>query len=85
MYINSVLTTGINPMDNLRFQELRAELELRGLDTSRKRKPELEKNFDELWRGIFNVPALLKILQRHSWQTCAWIGMKLHQWSPYMT
>ena len=57
MYIKSVLATGINPMDNLKIQELRAELELRGLDTARKRKPELEK---ELWRGIVNVTALLQ-------------------------
>ena len=47
-------------MDNLKIQELRTELEKRGLSTSRKRKPELEKDFDELRRGIVNVPALLQ-------------------------
>ena len=50
----------INPMDNLKIQELRMELEKRGLTTARKRKPELERNFDELRRGIVNVPALLQ-------------------------
>ena len=47
-------------MDNLKIQELRTELEKRGLSTSRKRKPELEKDFDKLRRGIVNVPALLQ-------------------------
>ena len=47
-------------MDNLKIQELRMELEKRGLSTARKRKPELERNFDELRRGILNVPALLQ-------------------------
>ena len=47
-------------MDNLKIQELRMELEKRGLSTARKRKPELERNFDELRRGIVNVPALLQ-------------------------
>ena len=47
-------------MDNLKIQELRMELEKRGLSTGRKRKPELERDFDELRRGIVNVPALLQ-------------------------
>ena len=51
---------GINPMDNLKISELRIELERRGLSTARKRKPELERDFDELRRGIVNVPALLQ-------------------------
>ena len=51
---------GINPMDNLKISELRIELERRGLSTAKKRKPELERDFDELRRGIVNVPALLQ-------------------------
>ena len=46
-------------MDNLKIQEL-MELEKRGLSTGRKNKPELERDFDELRRGIVNVPALLQ-------------------------
>ena len=45
---------------NLKISELRIELERRGLSTARKRKPELERDFDELRRGIVNVPALLQ-------------------------
>ncbi len=55
----SVLT-GINPMDNLEVQDLRIELHLRGVPTESKKKPQLEKEFDELRRGITNVPALLQ-------------------------
>ena len=54
------ISTGINPLDNLKIHELRTELEKRGLSTAKKRKPQLEKEFDELRRGITNVPALLQ-------------------------
>ena len=47
-------------MDNLKVQDLRTELQLRGLEITGKRKPELESEFDELRRGITNVPALLQ-------------------------
>ena len=47
-------------MDNLKIQELKTELEKRGLSTGRRTRPELEKDFDELRRGIVNVPALLQ-------------------------
>ena len=47
-------------MDNLKIQELKTELEKRGLSTGRRTRPELEKDFDELQRGIVNVPALLQ-------------------------
>ena len=47
-------------MDNLKIQELRVKLQKRGLQTAGKRKPALEKDFDELRRGIVNVPALLQ-------------------------
>ena len=52
--------TGTNPMDNLKVQQLRAELQLRGVTTEGKKKPELEKDFEDLRRGITNVPALLQ-------------------------
>ena len=54
------ILTGINPLDNLKIQELRTELGKRGLSTAGKKKPQLEKEFDELRRGITNVPALLQ-------------------------
>lgn len=65
MYMKNALTfvcnlTGIKPMENLKVQELRTELEKRGQSTYRKRKPELERDFDDLRRGIVDVPALLQ-------------------------
>ena len=47
-------------MDNLKVLELRTELLMRGMVTAGKRKPELERDYDELRRGITNVPALLQ-------------------------
>ena len=47
-------------MDNLKLQELKCELEVRGIITVGKRKPQLERDFDDLRRGIVNVPALLQ-------------------------
>ena len=47
-------------MENLKLKELKIELELRGLATVGKQKPQLEKEFDDLKRGIVNVPALLQ-------------------------
>ena len=48
------------PMDNLKVPELRNELSMRGMVPGNKRKHQLEKEFDELRRGIVNVPALLQ-------------------------
>ena len=47
-------------MENLKLKDLQIELEMRGLATVGKRKPQLEKEFDEQKRGIVNVPALLQ-------------------------
>ena len=47
-------------MDNLKVQELRTELIMRGITPGNKRNHVLEKAFDELRRGIVNVPALLQ-------------------------
>ena len=47
-------------MDKLKVQDLREELQLRGIEVTGKRKKELEMDFDELRRGITNVPALLQ-------------------------
>ena len=66
-------------MDNLKIQELRMELEKRGLSTGRKRKPQLGRDFDELWRGIVNVPALLQGVPETPWWTFAWISTRFHQ------
>ena len=50
------LRIGINPTDNLKLRELRIELE----DTAGMKKPQLEREFEELKRGISNVPVLLQ-------------------------
>ena len=55
-----VIHVGVNPMDNLKVNDLRVELNLRGMATANKKKPQLEKQFDELRRGIVNVPALIQ-------------------------
>ena len=47
-------------MDNLKLRELRIELDRRGLFTAGMKKPQLEREFEELKRGISNVPALLQ-------------------------
>ena len=57
---NNLINAGINPLDNLKVHELRMEIEKRGLLTARKKKPQLENEFNELRRGITNVPALLQ-------------------------
>ena len=51
---------GVNPLDDLRVNQLRAELEAHGETTEGKKKPELEGIFFELQAGICNVPALLQ-------------------------
>ena len=56
----SLIHTGINPMDNLKVQELKTELESRGVTTQGKKRPQLESEFVELRRGIVNVAALLQ-------------------------
>ena len=45
--------------ENLRVQDLRMELHLRGVEVNGKKKPQFEKEFEELCKGITNVPALL--------------------------
>ena len=47
-------------MDNLEVNDLRIELSLRGVATANMKKPELEKEFNELRGGIVNVLALLQ-------------------------
>ena len=64
MYIS--LFTGIIPMDSLEVKELREEFCLREMKTEGKRKPQLEADFDELRRGITNVPVLKASLTSHS-------------------
>ena len=51
--------TCVNPMDNPKVNNLRVKLNLRGMATANK-KPQLEKQFDELRRGIVNVPAFIQ-------------------------
>lgn len=50
---------GVNLYENLKVHELRCELSKRGMDTTGKKKPQLESEFEELCKGITNVPALL--------------------------
>ena len=51
---------GVNPLNDLRVNQLRAELEAHEETTEGKKKPELEGIFFELRAGICNVPALLQ-------------------------
>ena len=53
-------TPGTKPLDNLKVQELQTELRIRGVATQGKLKPELAKEFEDLHKGIVNVPALLQ-------------------------
>ncbi len=39
---------------------LRAELEKRGVNTTGKKKPELQQEFEDLQKGINNLPAILQ-------------------------
>lgn len=47
-------------MDNLKVKELREKLCLRGMITEGNQKPQVEAAFEELQRGITNVPVLLQ-------------------------
>ena len=51
---------GTNPLEKLKAQELHTELNRRGIDTNGMKKPELEKKFEDLKRGITHVPAILQ-------------------------
>ena len=51
--------SGVNLYENIKVQELRIELSKRGVDITGKKKPQLETEFEELRRGVTNVPALL--------------------------
>ena len=66
-------------MDNLKVQELRTELHMRGKVTAGKRKPELERDFDELQRGTANVPALLRGVPE---EPLAELGLNCYEISP---
>ena len=55
-----MLQSGINPLDNLKINDLRKELSKRGVPVKGKLKPELTQIFDELRQGINDVPALLQ-------------------------
>lgn len=48
-----------NKYENLEVQDLRMVLHLRGVEVTGKKKTELEAEFEELHRGITNVPELL--------------------------
>lgn len=50
----------INPLDKLRVAQLKTELEKRGVNTTGKKKPQLEKDLEDLQKGISNVPAILQ-------------------------
>ena len=51
---------GVNPLDKLKVQDLKTELQMRGVETTGKKKDQLSETFDELRQGINNVPALLQ-------------------------
>ena len=55
---------GVNPLDNLKAQELHDEITARGRDAGHCTKPQLQKIFNEMRNGIANVPALLQVKPR---------------------
>ena len=52
-------THQVNPLNNLKVAELRKELEKHGLNTENKKKAQLQKEMDDLQKGISNLPAIL--------------------------
>lgn len=56
----------VRPLDKLLLADLRKELSMRGIDTKGKKKPALEAEFNEIWLGISNFPALLQQNQEMS-------------------
>lgn len=51
---------GVNIYENLKVHELKSELSKRDVDVMGKKKQQLEREFEELRRGITNVPALIQ-------------------------
>ena len=66
-------------MDNLKLHELQKELRLRGVPTEGKRKPELVSEFDDLRKGIVNVPALLQGTPEKSLRS---LGLEAYEVAP---
>ena len=66
-------------MDKLKLQDLKVELQMRGMEVTGKRKRELEIEFDELRRGITNVPAFLQGVPDKS---LAEFGLQSYEISP---
>ena len=50
--------TPFDPLDKLKIDELRKELQARGIPTLNKKKPELLQNLQNIQRGVANFPAL---------------------------
>lgn len=61
------------------MQELQTELRLRGVATEGKRKPELVELFDDLRKGIVNVPALLQGTPEASLTS---LGLEMYEIAP---
>lgn len=55
---------GVNPLDNLKAQELRDEITARGRDAGHCTKPQLQNIFNEMRNSIAYVPALLQVKPR---------------------
>ena len=51
---------GVNPLDNLKVNQLREEISARGGTPMGLKKPQLEKTFNSMRKGIANLPALLQ-------------------------
>ncbi len=56
----STWENGLKPFDHLLVQQLRDELNMRGIDTTGKTKPEMESQLQDLRKGIKSFPALLQ-------------------------
>ncbi len=70
---------GSKYFDHLRVDDLRTELNKRGIDTTGKLKPALEKEFETLKMGISNFPAMLQINPQQSLES---LDLKAYEVSP---
>jgi len=69
----------INPLNKLKVAELRIELSKRGIQTTGKKKNQLQEDLDNLQRGISTFPALIQNTPQTSLDT---LGLQLYEVFP---
>ena len=69
----------INPLNKLKVAELRTELSKRGIQTTWKKKNQLQEDLDNLQRGISTFPALIQNTPQTSLAT---LGLQLYEVFP---